>query len=115
MKKRKNRKNLLIIHRDLEHVSILAEIKIFGHTFNRKEPLNFAMAHNSDLVCAYLEIGKKCFLHEKEPMFNMVYGYQSDGNVIPLKLQGYAGIPNGIYPLKACKKSGEWARFFSYI
>lgn len=103
-------KNSLIIHGDLQHVSILAEIEVFGHNFRRKEPMDFAISSKFDpKVCAYLEIGKEYVLHEEEPiMLNEVQGYQSDGNVITLELQGDCKLPHGIYPLKAeTKKSGE--------
>ena len=105
-------KNPLIIHGDLQHVSILlTEIKVFGHVFKRdgKRPLEFVISSKFDQVCAYLEIGKEYVLHEEEPiMLNEVQGYQSDGNVITLELQGDCKLPPGIYPLKAeTKKSGE--------
>lgn len=103
-------KNSLIIHADLQHVSILTEIEVFGHTFNRKEPMDFIITSKFDSeISGYLEVGEKCALHEEEPMFHALHGYQSDGIIIPLDLQENGSmLPTGIYPLRAeSKKSGK--------
>ena len=109
-------KNFLIVHADLQHVSVLAEIEIFGHSFEskKKKPMDFFISSKFDPeISGYLEIGEKCVLHEKEPMSHALHGYQSDGVIIPLDLQEDCPLPPGIYPLRAeSKKSGEWARFF---
>ena len=97
-------KNSLIVHGDLQHVTVLAEIEIFGHRFKRREPMDFIIASRFDSkICAYLEVGGKCYLHEKEPIVSPLHGYQSDGYVLDLDFQGDGELPHGIYPLRVAE------------
>lgn len=104
-----NTLNYLTTHADMQHVTIIAEVQMFGHTFKRIKPMDFVVCDKHDPeIHAYLEIGEHCALHENEPMFHVLHGYQSDGITIPLIAQEQH-LPPGIYALRAesNKKSGE--------
>lgn len=97
-------RNLLIIHGDLQQITIIAEIEKFGYSFITRKPMDFIICSKFDSeICAYLEAGENYSIHEKEPMLHELHGYQSDGDTVPLALQSDNKLPVGIYPLKANK------------
>ena len=101
-------KNLVVIHEDKKHITVMSAIEVFGYEFVRKFPMDFTICDSMDPeVSAYLEIGKEGLaLHECEPILQAHLGYQSDGKIVELSMQDNQKqiLEDGIYPLKPDRK-----------